>query len=321
MRKNVITLATGKKYYFDLSVNLARSFIIWNEELEIDFYIVTDLRDPLPSDLFGRVKIILIKANEFGTGFSPKLHLDKIAPPGKTLFIDSDCLIFGSLTPIFQKFEGKSVSVVGNYIAQGEWFGNVDSICKKFNIPHLPKFNGGLYYLENGKKASEVYRLARDLEKDYDKIGFIRLRDNPNDEVVMSLAMQIHDIEPIIDEGTIMSDPFACPGDYQIDIKNGKTLMINPLPPNPNHRAWYKFHKVSPLIVHFLGSHTHDYQYKREVAKLPFLLKNRFNFLQNIKITIAITIPAIAKIQLKKLFRPLYRLLFGLRKIQVSERL
>ncbi|TDG35293.1 hypothetical protein EZJ43_14455 [Pedobacter changchengzhani] len=320
MNRNIITLATGKKFYFDLAINLARSFILWNRDSNIDFYIVTDLPNQLPLDLLNDIKIISIQPNEFGLGFTPKLFLDKVAPPGQTLFIDSDCLIFGNLIKVFERFKGKKVSVVGDYITNGEWFGDIRLICEKFNIPHLPKFNGGIYYLESSEKASEVYSLAREIEKKYDEIGFVRLRNRPNDEVIMALAMQIHNMEPLIDDGTIMSDPQACQGGYEIDVISGERWLLNSFK-HPLHQSWYPFKKVEPLVVHFLGSYTQNYPYKREVYRLEKHLNNKLNWHTDLYSKVTIEAPARFKEQFKILFRPVFRLLFGTRRIIKSERI
>lgn len=319
--KNIITLATGKKFYFDLAINLARSFVVWNKHAGIDFYIATDLNYELPDDLAGYIKIISLKPNQYGLGFSPKIHLDKIAPPGRTLFIDSDCLIFDNLLNVFERFEGKTVSVVGSHISSGEWFGNIDIICKKFNLPHIPKFNGGLYYLENGPETTEIYKSAREIEKNYDEIGFVKLRNRPNDEVIMALAMQIHNQTPVADDGKVMSDPQACPGGYKINIINGKRWLFNPPFPHPLHQVWYPFEKVEPIIFHFLGSYTHDYPYRREAYRLKKTLKNQLNLRTESFAKIFIEWPDRIESSFKKLLRPTYTFLFGHRKIKKSERI
>jgi hypothetical protein len=321
VKRNVITLATGKKFYLDLAINLARSFIVYNRNFDIDFYIVTDLNDELPDDLAPYIKIIPIKPNQYGLGFSPKIHLDKIAPPGRTLFIDSDCLIFDSLLNVFERFEGKTVSVVGSFISTGEWFGNINIICKKFNLPHLPKFNGGLYYLENGPDAIEIYNSAREIEKNYDEIGFVKLRNRPNDEVIMALAMQIHSQTPIADDGGIMSDPQACPGQYQINVINGKRWLLNPPFPHPLHQAWYPFEKVEPIIFHFLGSYTQEYPYKRETYRLKKFMYSKLNLRTELYSKLIIELPDRLKQNFKSTFRPVYRLIFGKRAIKKSERI
>ena len=318
---NVLTIATGKALYFDLAINLARSFVWWNGQTGINFYIVTDLDTNVPPDVENRISIKKIKNSEFGEGFSTKLHLDTLAPEGKTLFIDSDCLIFGDLSPIFEAFSGKAVSVVGSYISDGEWFGDVKQVLQQFAMPRMPKFNGGMYYLEKGAIAASVYETARKLEKDYDKIGFVRLRNKPNDEVLMALAMQLHGMTPVPDDGTFMSDPQACPGGYRIDVIRGKRWLINPPAPHPLHQSWYSFEKVSPLVFHFLGYYTAHYPYMRESFRLKKALSKKLNWAVELVALATIEYPAKTVELFKSTFRPVYHKLFGYRKVKVSKRI
>lgn len=321
MQRTVLTIATGKKLYIDMACNLARSFWLWNADSGIDFHIATDQPEGLADDVKEHVKTIMLNPGELGEGFSSKLYLDKLAQNGQTLFIDADCLIFGNLENVFERFQRRPVSVVGGYIANGEWFGDTEKICRAFNVPHMPKFNGGIYYLEKGETASQVYQTARDLEKRYDDIGFVRLRNRPNDEVLISLAMQLHNQVPIPDDGTILSDPQACPGGYSIDVLDGKRWLYNPPAPHKLHREWYPFTRVSPLVVHLLGPYTNDYPYKREVFKLKKAINKRPAALTTILAFITIEAPARAKTFAKNVFRPVYHLLFGVRKAKLSDRI
>lgn len=319
--RNVLTIATGKKLYVDMAVNLARSFWLWNAVSGIDFYLATDQPQLLAEDVKHFVKIIPIEPGALGEGFSPKLHLDKLAPAGQTLFIDSDCLIYGNIEDVFKRFEGHSVSVVGGYISTGEWFGDVAAICKKYNIKQLPKFNGGIYYLENGDKAAKVYELARKLETQYDEIGFVRLRERPNDEVIVALAMALNNEKPIVDDGTIMSDPLSCPGNYATDVIKGKTTLYNPPKPSPLHQDWCPFEKVHPLVIHFLGHHSLNYQYKKDVSLLLAASTNKLTAWRKIAATVSIEFRERLKESVKDLFRPVYKMFFGTRAIKRSERL
>jgi hypothetical protein len=321
LKKNVLTIALGNQLYIDMAVMLARSFLLWNTGNSIEFYIVTDQPQFVPEDVKKKVNVNTIAEGALPAGFSSKLYLDELAPEGQTLFIDSDCLIFGDLSSLFERFEGKAVSVVGGYISDGEWFGDIASVCKKFGVSRIPKFNGGLYYLEKGEQAKAVYNTARELEKNYDDIGFIRLRGKPNDEVLMAVAMQLHQQKPLDDDGTVMSDPQACPGEYQIDIISGKRLLVNPPKPHSQHQAWYPFEKVSPLIVHFLGSYTQHYPYKREVYRLQQNSNGKLNWITELGAKFTIEYPERLKTNLKNTLRPLFHSLFGFRKIKTSQRI
>jgi hypothetical protein len=319
--KYILTIGTGKKLYLDLAVNLARSFLHWHANSDIIFQLVTDQSQLIPEDLIDKVQIIPVRPGELGLGFSAKLHLDKLVNEGQTFFIDSDCLIFENLDSLFSKFDGHDVSVVGNYIADGEWFGDVQAICNKFNVPHMPKFNGGLYYVEKGNKATEVYTTARELEKQYDEIGFVRLRDRPNDEVLMALAMQLHGQRPVIDDGTVMSDPQACRGGYRIDVISGERWLFNPQAPHPLNQAWNPFERVSPVVVHFLGDYTSHYPYKRETYRLNKKINNRLNWLTELLAVLTIEYTGRLKITLKEKLRPVYHFFWGIRKLKKSKRL
>ena len=106
MAKSVLTIATGKQLYIEMAVNLARSFKLWNDGSGIDFHLVTDLPQHLPADVKAFVKIVQVQPGEFGAGFTPKLYLDKLAPEGQTIFIDSDCVIYGSILHYVRKVFG-----------------------------------------------------------------------------------------------------------------------------------------------------------------------------------------------------------------------
>ncbi len=320
MKKNVITIATGKKLYVDLAINLARSFWYWNNNTDINFYIVTDREEYLTSDVRQFSKTINIAENELGKGFTPKLFLDQLAPSGQTLFIDSDCLVYGDLTPVFEKFKDHNVSVIGNFISKGEWFGNIEQICDQFNIPHLPKFNGGVYYLENGEIASRVYQKARELESSYDQIRFVRLRGRPNDEVLMAVAMQLFGQEPVKEDGTIMAEFVNFQSGVKSDLLKGKIALYNVV----NHKKYvpeWPLHIAEPLIVHYLGHHNKLYPYTKEIKILDLVAKNYSIPTAKFISWLSVSTPYLLKSSLKDFFRPIYRALFGFRKSSKSERI
>lgn len=321
MRKNVITIATGKKLYIDLAVNLYRSFTWWNKNSEIAFYLVTDREDLIPAKVKEHTNVITIATGELGEGFSSKLHLDHLAPEGQTLFIDSDCLVYGDLLPIFDRFKGHSVSVIGGHVSEGEWFGDIKKICRKYDVKHIPKFNGGVYYIEKGEIATKVYQTARELEKKYDEIGFTRLRNRPNDEVIMALAMQLHNQEPIKEDGTIMAEFVNFRSGIKSDVINGKVILLN-LPSHKNYQPNWELTSARPLIVHFLGFYNKLYPYITEEKVLYYTLQKKYPpVFSKILSNLQITLPWQLLVVFKDTFRPLFRTLFGVRKVKKSERI
>ena len=317
----VLTLALGKPVYIAMAYNLARSFLWWHRGSDVEFFLATDNENPPPPDL-SAVRVIRLQRGQYGEGFSPKLFLDTLAPAARTLFIDADCLCVGNLDTVFAQFRGRPVGVVGGSISQGEWFGSVETLCSRLGVKSLPKFNGGIYYVEPGEMAQRVYTQARELEKEYDALGLKRLRGRPNDELLVAMAMASHHLDAIPDDGSILGDPQACPGPLSLDTINGTSRLINPSPSDPMHQAWYPFQQVSPVVVHFLGDTHKTYQYRSEALRLRYALGRPVaRRLASIYAALAIRLPGRVWAGLKPRLRAVYRAFFGIRAIRSSERL
>jgi hypothetical protein len=317
----VLTIAVGKPLYRRLAINLLRSLLYWHPESDLRFVLATDQTEPLPSDL-ASVEIVALAPRQYGEGFSPKLHLDRLGPAEKTLFVDADCLCVGSVDSVFARFKDRAVSVVGGAISQGEWFGDVESVCQRFAVRALPKFNGGIYYVEKGDICSSVYSKARELEEHYDSLGLVRLREKPNDELLIAISMAIHGLKAIPDDGSVLSSPFEAPTQLEIDVFKGRSVLVNPFPPNPQHQSWYPLHEVHPVLVHFLGDHHSRYEYCAEAFKLRFWNRNRLVLVVlPFMAMLFITWPGQMWQAAKNALRPAYRRCFGVRRLKPSERI
>lgn len=314
----MFTIAVGKPIYLRMACALARSFKLWHKKSDIPFYLVTDAElTTIPHDL-SDIRITSVKPNQYGKGFTPKLHLDQIAPAQQSLFIDADCLCVGSLMHVFEAFEGHSVSVIGREICDGEWFGDVSLICKNFNVKAIPRFNGGVYYLERGGICNQVFETARRLEHFYDEIGFVRLRGCANDEVLISLAMALHHQKPIPEHGDIMNSLLAGPGGIELDVFRGYSLLKNPKR-HPNHNPWYELEEMHPQIVHFLGSNIAEYPYHQEELRLKLVCGLGWHpWLATMFAKLFFSWPWQASRGCKNALRPFYHVLFKPRKLKPS---
>lgn len=316
MTRSVLTIATGKPLFLQLAVTLARSFRIWNVDNDIGFAIATDQADAVPPDL-GWVTVIPLRRGQYGSGFSPKLYLNELAPADQTLFVDADCLCVGDLRPAFDAFAGRPVSTIGRVVSEGEWFGDVAAISEKFGVPGLPRFNGGAYYLERGDAADAVFKEAQALESSYDDIGFQRLRDRPNDEVLMALAMAIHGIDPLPEDGAIMNSTLAAPAGVEVDVLEGHSLLRNPTN-HPDRNDWYEQDELSPVLVHFLGSEVSRYPYRREELRLTKMAQGWSRATATLWADLAFSAPWLARERFKNTFRTLYHRTVGVRAVRRS---
>lgn len=316
----VLTIATGKRLYLDMAITLARSFLWWHRDSDIAFYIATDIADPLPPDL-ATVKVLRFQPGELGVGFSMKLKLDQLAPAEQTLFIDSDSLCLGSLEPVFARFAGSGVSVLGTKVREGEWFGDIAKLCAHFAVPALPRFNGGVYYLEAGARGTAVYEQARTLESQYDALGLVRLRGSPNEELLMAISMALHECPVVEDDGSAYGDFFAHPVLKELDVLRGKIRLCNPPSSDPAHRAGYECREIGPRIVHFLGDFTSKWPYRAEEKVLRLVGLHRLPPpLARALVGLGYRYPAMWAEATRDRLRPLYRRLFGYRTVRHVER-
>lgn len=319
MKNAVLTIATGKPLYLRMAVNLARSFMLWNGDGEIPFVLATDRPDLIPADLRG-VHVRRIERGEYGEGFAPKLHLDRISPADRTLFVDADCLFYGRATPLFERFRGHPVSAIGTRVGEGEWFGDIATRCKAFGVDALPKFVGAVYYLERGQRSSSVFETARRLKRHYDEMEMVRLRGHPNEEPLISLAMALHHQRPIADDGTLKADAMHFTDRIDVDVFSGKALFVNrngtSLTTSPG------LDRAEPVIAHFNDSFAHRIPYVREAKRLELRLGRGWpGPIADAWAGLTRALPRTGERMMKDLLRPLYRRVFGIRAVRANPRL
>lgn len=315
----VITIAMGRALYWDMAITLARSLRRWHSPDDLPFWIVTDRTDPVPKDLRG-VHKIAVGPRELGVGFETKLHLDKLAPAERTLFIDADCLVYASLDPAFDQFAGQAVSVVQERVAStGERFGDIASYCSQLGVSQLPLFTGGVYYIER-QSGGVVYEEARRLLPRYDAMGLVRLRGLPNEEPLVAGAMAKHGLWGVPDDGAIIGDFQTSPGRHSLDVLRGRRSMSNAAPGQGAHCSWAPVRTIMPAIVHFLGHHIQLPAYQAERLALRLAALGVPDTLSRFVARFTVLLPGLTVIKLKDVLRPLYRRVLGTRRIRETIR-
>ncbi len=250
--QGLITVAFGSRRYTRLAKVLA-----WSLELHCPFLpraIVTDSDDP---DLARLYDVCLPYRPEWGRGFDYKFYLNDYSPFARTLYVDCDCLVVGSLECVWRLFQDVPFGVEGKQVSDGDFAGDVAAMCKQVGVEAIPRFNGGMYYFDKSEAAGAIFETAREIMGRYDQHGLTPMaRGFASDEPVVAMALAAHGIEAIDDRGTTMRTPIGIRGPLRIDVLAG----------------YCAFNKegmdVSPAIAHFADWRSRGFHYNREASKL-----------------------------------------------------
>jgi hypothetical protein len=252
--RGILVTAYGARRYRDFAVTLAKSLDLYSPS--IPRAVVTDGDDPR----LGRFYQHLVPfRQERGPGFFQKLWLLEYSPFDKTLYLDSDALVVRDLDPLWEMFDGHAFAAVGErYRSEGYWCGDLAERCRRFGVPSVPMFNGGLFYFEQGPAAQEFFRDARSIAERYDENGFERVvNDSVSDEAIFSLLIARGGAGVMVDDGgRSMRTPLGGDGRMRIDVLRGIGRFVK------NDRV------VEPAVVHFCGPYASGFYYRRERAKL-----------------------------------------------------
>jgi hypothetical protein len=308
-KRSVITIAVGLESYFDMAVTMSRSVQFFNPEMPV--YIVTDRKRRPPRDL--RNARIIVPEPPPEKGFASKLALDRYAQSDESLFLDSDCIVLGDVNPIFEAFRDKHVGAFGIEISQGEWFGDVAKIRQRLGLNNLIKLNGGAYFFRSSERTREIMDFARELVFQYDALGFVRLRNLPNEEVLIGAALSRYGELPVKNDGQYYADFQWWPVLKQFNPLKGQAFLTNPAPPHPLHQDKYPADEARPIIMHFLGHHAEGPPYR--LAKASFALASRGMPFAGLLARGFVAHKVIA-LNLKIKLRPTYRKVFGVRPVR-----
>lgn len=317
----VITIAVGKPVYLEYASNLARSFRHWHPQGDIEFHLVTDQQGEFDADL-AFVRLHRTEPGSIGRSFTSKLHMDRFLVCDETLFIDADCLCVGHLGPVFEKFAGRTFSLVGRKMTSGEHFGDIEERCRKVGVPWTVKFVGSVYFLRRGDRCTEILAFARGLEARYEELGLTRLRGSYNEEPLLGLAMGNFGEEPVAEDGTVKADLMFYGARPKVDVYRGLADLRNrPGSPKP-YPEWQMPDAVMPRIVHFNANWAESPPYTSEATRMRLVAALHLpRWLATAYTTAVMSWPHLLWSVAKDAFRPVYRRFFGYRKVKTSDRI
>ncbi|RYZ99919.1 MAG: hypothetical protein EOP47_15505 [Sphingobacteriaceae bacterium] len=261
--RSVLIFATNRLSYLEFAFNCAASILLNND---IAIYIVSNLNESIPARLKENVTMLSSKPGHAELGIGMKLYMNDYLQTEETVFIDSDCICFDSLEPIFNACKGMAVTAAGNIVPAANWCGEeqAETIKREFELDKLIRFNGGLYYMKKSELTTRIFTIAQGIGYKYDDYGFSRINGKwINEEAPISIAMMLHHQLPIADDGQYITDLFTDRRPAQLNVLKEERVLINPPPPSSYHREWYP-EKYSPVLLHFGGSNINSYPYNSQ---------------------------------------------------------
>lgn len=215
------TIATGKDRYYELALNLLRSYRFHTNK-PYPFAILCDRTNEKTSEFDD---IILIE--DATHSYNDKLLLFDYLPYQETIFVDADSLAYGDLNEWFDMFKDQGPFSCFGYAykdlsTKKGWF-SLPGMGEYTNeISFIPSFNGGVYYLRNTEICKKVFQIAKQCVKDYHCYSFSGFKE-PADEPVLALGMAVCGCEPL-DKAEIAFAPR--PKSIQLDIVSGIAKSI-----------------------------------------------------------------------------------------------
>ncbi|AMR31824.1 hypothetical protein A0256_10525 [Mucilaginibacter sp. PAMC 26640] len=255
-KRSVLLLATNKQDYLQFALNCAQSIQLHNPGLPV--YIATNIA---PAATYPSVQFIPVPAEIAKLFIETKLYLDTFLQTEETLFIDSDCLVYADLSPLFDECKNSDVTVIGRAIpVEDYWSPNPEFARKEFSIDQSIIFNGGFYFIKKTDLTKRIFARAREISERYDEYGFHRIKNKwKNEENLLGIAMNANKQLPIKDDGTFMADFTTDRRPRTLNVLTGARVIRNPGAGNVS-RSWYPA-TYSPVIIHFGGSNLKTYPY------------------------------------------------------------
>jgi hypothetical protein len=252
----IITLAVGKKF-----VRQAR-YLAYSCMLhcpEILRAIITDRNDDA-KNLYD----FIIPYDKNADPFETKLLLNRHTPFQKTLFLDSDTLVYGNISYLFDYLNDQSFIYVGTCRTEGYWCYDIKSTAEKFNIPWIGQLNSGIFLFKNDEISNNLFEFAHSLHRDANRLNlsFFRL-SMYSDEPFLGIASGKYLQKPIENDYGRIGRTTINKKHIRINIIKGYASFI------------WRNKMLFLTIVHFCD---HAELYLREKIKLFLYIKTPLNY-------------------------------------------
>ena len=193
--RGFVTIATGSEHYYRLAYNLLRSYRR-NGGGARPFAIIAEGENEY-TKAFDKVVLMSAPAHSY----MDKLRLYECLPFDEAIFIDADCLVYGTIDDWWAYFEnGPDFSCFGyaydDLSTEKGWFRYEGMGAYREQIHFIPSFSGGIYYVRKTPTAQRVFELAKYAAEHYRDFPFA-IFHKPADEPVLAFGMAVCGCRPV----------------------------------------------------------------------------------------------------------------------------
>jgi len=259
--RGVLMIARSHAKYARQAVNLARSIRL--RDLRLPLAVATDLSADLFENMFDAV--IPWQFDE-DAGLLCKLDAWRMSPYERTIFLDTDMLIFTSLEAVFTRFDAEYFGIFGKQVTESTYFESMGPIRAALPAETYPKFNSGLYYFLRGEMTERLFTDARRWCARYDDLQICRQRGMESDEPLLSVAMTqagLAATDPNLG-GVLMNPIWPDNARVSVDVIAGDCIETDLSTGRRQRRG----------VLHYYGGGVLSYGYAREATRMAAAFRN-----------------------------------------------
>jgi len=250
----IITIATGSAAFHDMARALARS--LERAGVRLPRAVVVDKSDTGLEAFFHHVLV----TDALPRNFQSKLHLGRLTPFRRSVFLDVDCLVYEQFHAYLDQALRSPLCAPGELVVERDWFGITPAIVGELaGSPRSYRLlHSGLFAFE--REAGGVL-LERALQLEPALIDRFGVESPVSADILLSVSAaiaQLADHWP--KDPAFVSPSLRWTRAPRLDIARRSALTF------PNGRA------TSSRIVHFMGEHKSGRTYARERARLAELV-------------------------------------------------
>lgn len=263
MNEGYVAIAMDDSRYMDLAANMALSIrrldtrpvsVIVNKAISIkpEYRALFDsiIEAPDEPDIRGAMN---------------KARLYRYSPYARTMYVDTDCILFNNRIEFFwRKLSGQPFVIEGLRQMEGPVFGcslgvkDAKAICTRMNVPHVIVCNTGVMYFERSPLTEEIFErvlaLYRSADRDHISYPF-KHQGEYNDEPFFGVVLPALNVAPL--DSPLMhrlqvTTPNMVDGIFDLDIGNVQVMkQAQGLPAQLWSGAICHFCGLAPMDIYF----------------------------------------------------------------------